>query len=41
MVLGALARTWEIVLAEGVPAEIALAGLLKFTEQKSSCERMN
>ena len=35
MVLGALARTWEIVLAEGIPAEIVLAGLREFVEQKA------
>ncbi len=41
MVLGALARTWEIVLAEGIPAEIALAGLREFVEQKADCERVH
>jgi hypothetical protein len=41
MVLGALARTWEIVLAEGVPVEMVLAGLQKFVEQIADGERVH
>ena len=41
MVLGALARTWEIVLAEGVNAEIVLAGLMDFAGQKSDAKKAN
>jgi hypothetical protein len=41
MAFKAFSRTWEIVLAEGVPAEIILAGLQEFIEQKSRCERVH